>query len=121
MSIFPGGDMTDETRQDENPLIGRWRRVTKLPPPVRPEVIPFGQDPALLPEVIDFSGARYRASKAPGQTFIAWDVGIYRLEGGELSITLANDAFANYPIELTPNEFTVVDATGYRTTYRRVF
>lgn len=111
--------MTDETGHDESPLTGRWRRVTKLPPLAKTEAIPFGQDPALFPEVIEFSGARYRASKAPGQTFIVWDVGSYQLEGGELSITLANDAFARYPIELAPNEFTVVDATGHRTTYRR--
>jgi hypothetical protein len=110
--------MTEQAKHGENPLIGRWRRVSELPSPIAPETLPFGQDPALLPEQIEFSGTRYQASKAPGQTFIAWDVGNYRLEGGELSITLANDAFATYPIEFTDDEFTVIDATGHRTTYR---
>jgi|SRR5579884_4390655 hypothetical protein len=112
--------MTDRSRNDENPLIGRWRRVTKLPRPAPPEATTFGQDPGLFPELIEFSGTRYQASRAPGQMFTVWDVGNYRLEGDELGITLANDAFANYPIEFAGDEFTIVDATGHRTTYRRV-
>jgi hypothetical protein len=115
-----GGDMTDGSRHDENPLIGRWQRVTELPPPAAAEAATFGQDPSLFPELIEFSGSRYHASKAPDQNFIVWDVGNYRLEGDQLSITLANDAFASYPVEFAGDEFTVVDATGHRTTYRRV-
>ena len=115
-----GGDMTDGSRQDDNPLIGRWQRVTELPPPAIAEATTFGQDPSLFPERIEFSGTRYHASKAPDQNFIVWDVGNYRLEGDQLSITLANDAFASYPIEFAGDEFTVLDATGHRTTYRRV-
>jgi hypothetical protein len=105
---------------EENPLVGRWQRVTKLPPPATAEAATFGQDPSLFPELIEFSGTRYQASKAPDQNFIVWDVGNYRLEGDQLSITLANDAFASYPIEFAENQFTVVDVTGHRTTYRRV-
>ena len=92
------------------------------PAPGDPESVPFGHDPGLLPGGIEFHGRRFLATKAPGQTFVAWDVGTYDVQGDRLSISLANDAGGSYPITIadTGDEFTVTDATGTETTYQRV-
>lgn len=84
--------------------------------------MPFGHDPGLLPGEVEFRGTRYRATKAPRQTFIAWDVGTYDIENGRLSITLANDAETSYAITIAGDgeTFTVTDATGTETTYQRL-
>jgi hypothetical protein len=113
-----GGRVPDGGR---GPLEGRWRRVGAPPAPRDPESVQFGHDPGLLPGEVEFRGARYRATKAPGQTFIAWDVGTYDVEDGRLTITLANDAETSYAMTIAGggDEFTVTDATGADTTYQR--
>ena len=103
-----------------SPLTGRWVRMGEVPPPLDLESVPFGQDPAMLPGEIEFSGSRFRATRAPGQGFTVWDVGSYRVDGDELSINLANDATGRYSVSVGEDEFTVTDATGTTTTYRRM-
>ncbi len=100
-------------------LHGRWRRATEPPPAADPEAVPLGQDASQLPAEIEFHGGVYRAYKGPDQMFIAWDAGTFDLGEDELAISLANDAIATYPLELTDDSFTVVDACGHETTYRR--
>jgi hypothetical protein len=84
--------------------------------------VPFGHDPGLLPVEVEFRGPRYRASKAPGQTFIAWDVGTYDVEGGRLTISLANDAETSYTMTIAGEgeTSTVTDTTGAQTTYQQL-
>lgn len=100
-------------------LQGRWRRATDPPTATNAEAAPLGHDASQLPAEIEFQGGVYRGHKGPDQRFIAWDAGTFDLGEGELAISLANDAIASYPLELTDDSFTVVDARGNQTTYRR--
>ena len=74
----------------------------------------------MLPGEIEFTGSRFRATRAPGQGFTVWDVGSYHVEGDELSIDLANDATGRYSVSIGKDDFTVTDATGTTTRYRRL-
>jgi hypothetical protein len=103
----------------ESLLHGRWQRVSPPPPPLDPESVPFGQDASQFPGEIEFSGVRYRASKAADQAFIVWDVGTFEHTGDRLTMTLANDASASYRVDVRDDELTVTDARGQRTTYQR--
>ena len=118
------GAMTDGTggtgNADAAPLAGRWRRVGDIPAPSTDESVPFGDDPALLPGEITFAASRFTAQAAPGQGFIVWDVGSYRVDDEGLHLTLANDAWATYGLELEDGTLTVTDGSGHETVYRRV-
>jgi hypothetical protein len=105
---------------DNQRLNGRWRRVSERGPVADPETVPFGHDASLLPGEIEFDGARYRASRAEGQPFIVWDVGTFELDADQLRITLANDAWATYDVELGDDTLVVADALGNRTVYQRM-
>jgi len=108
--------MTDET--EASPLIGRWRRLGERPAPATDESVPFGQDPGLLPGEITFAGSRFAAKASPGQGFTVWDVGSYRVDGEGLHLTLANDAWATYGLELGSDTLIVTDGSGHKTVYQ---
>ncbi len=102
------------------PLVGRWQRVGAIPAPSADESIPFGDDPALLPGEITFAESRFTARAAPGQGFIVWDVGSYRVDDEGLHVTLANDAWATYGLEVGVDTLTVTDGAGHETVYRHL-
>jgi len=105
-------------------LIGRWQRAGAPPAGKNDEKVPFGHDPGQLPGEVEFTATRFNATKSPGQDFIVWDVGSYRLEGKELHLTLANDAEETYEVEFGAgdqvDEFLVTDRSGNGTMYRRM-
>ena len=101
-------------------LIGRWRRVGVVPAPSGDESVPFGHDPAQLPGEITFAESRFSAQAAPGQGFIVWDVGNYRVDDEGLHVTLANDAWATYGLAVGAGTFTVTDGSGHETVYQHV-
>jgi hypothetical protein len=116
-----GTDTTDPTDPTgAGPLIGHWRRVGEVPTPSGDESVPFGQDPAQLPGEITFAESRFSAQAAPGQGFIVWDVGNYRVDDEGLHLTLANDAWATYGLDLGAGTFTVTDGSGHETVYQHV-
>jgi hypothetical protein len=105
-------------------LIGRWQRVGETPAPIGAgagdESVPFGHDPAMLPGEVTFAAERFAAHAAPGQGFIVWDVGNYRVDADGLHLTLANDAWETYALERGDGTFTVTDGSGHKTVYHHV-
>lgn len=115
----PGERQPPNATEHGGGLAGRWYRVTDPPPAVDPQAVGFGGDASQFPAEIEFRNGTYRGYKGPGQRFIVWDAGTYSVDQGRLSISLANDALRVYPLERSGEDFTVVDALGRKTRYRR--
>jgi hypothetical protein len=115
----PEESQPSNATQHSGGLKGRWVRVTDPPPAADPESVALGDDASHFPAEIEFRDGVYRGHKGPGQRFIAWDAGTYSVGEEGLSLSLANDAIGTYSLEREAGQFTVVDALGRRTTYRR--
>ena len=73
-------------------LRGRWHMVSSLDL--------FAEYPA---EII-FADATYLTAKAPGQTMIWWDAGMYQQrDAGTLTMGTATDALVDYPMRVDGN------------------
>jgi hypothetical protein len=72
------------------------------------------------PATLTFSTGTYRGTRGPGQGFVWWDAGIYRLEDVQtLVVGTANDELVTYRIALQGDQFEVTDSEGCHVTYRR--
>lgn len=84
------------------------------------------QDEATAPEcaraypaTIRFEGGRFSASRGPGQGFVRWDVGSYRIDGDGIVLSTATDELVRYSFDLSNGVLTVLDADGCRIMFRR--
>lgn len=88
---------------------GRWRKVSEEP------------CSAQYPAEIAFQEATYLGAKGPGQRFIVWDAGIYRIEEeGRVLIAIATDELVPYRYSIEGDGITFTDRDGCQFSYRRV-
>jgi hypothetical protein len=89
-------------------VVGTWRKTET------PECA--GQ----YPDEIEFREATFLARKGPGQGFIVWDAGGYRVAGAdEIMIETATDEQVHYRALLEGDTLTFVDRDGCEFRYRR--
>lgn len=79
-----------------------------------------------LPEEIEFRQGTYLAAKGPGQRFLHWDAGTYRLSEepddpghGLLTISTATDSLETYPVSLSGDVLEVAMEDGRRVRFHR--
>lgn len=89
-------------------LVGAWRRAS--------DATCAAQYPIALR--FEASGLYRGATEPPGQ-FSTWDVGTWRVDGGALAISTANDAVVRYPFTLAGDVLQITDPAGCRFDYRR--
>ena len=88
---------------------GRWRKDSQEP------------CSAQYPAEIAFEEATYLGAKGPGQRFIVWDAGIYRVEGeNRVLISIATDELVPYRYEAERDRVTFTDRDGCQFSYLRV-
>ena len=72
------------------------------------------------PDEIDFSEATFLAQKGPGQGFVIWDAGGYRVASeDEVVIQIATDEQVPYRYAIADDVVTFVDRDGCEFQYRR--
>jgi hypothetical protein len=72
------------------------------------------------PQTLTFSTSTYRGARGPGQGFVQWDAGIYRIEGPTtLVVGTASDELVSYRLSLSEDRFEITDSGGCRVVYRR--
>jgi hypothetical protein len=86
-------------------LVGRWRKV----------LAPDCAD--RYPATLVFSEGTYRGERGEGQGMIWWDAGIYSLEAGDLSLSVATDELVRYRVERRGDRLEITDPDGCRFAY----
>lgn len=90
-------------------LLGRWRKIS--------------DSDALreYPAEISFAADTYRTAKAPGQTMIWWDAGIYRVQDAHtVVISTATDEMVEYAIRLDGSRLRIDIPQRGTITYERI-
>ncbi|MBM2617034.1 hypothetical protein JIG36_15865 [Actinoplanes sp. LDG1-06] len=93
---------------DEPSLAGEWHKVDA------PECA------AGYPEFLTFSAGRYTGRRGESQGFVRWDAGIFRLEGGRLVLSGADDRLVAYAFDIDGDLLRITDPEGCTFSYRRV-
>ena len=89
-------------------LVGSWHKITT------------NACANKYPEKISFAAGTYSGTRAPGQPFVWWDAGIYRLEDeATLVLGTATDELVAYKIQLSTDRLDVTDPDGCRFSYQR--
>lgn len=104
--------MSPKPREPAAGLVGRWEKS--------------GTDvcAAKYPQTLEFAAGTFRGTRGPGQGFVWWDAGIWRIEtdnkvAPQLVLTTASDELVSYAVTLRGDSFEVSDDQGCRFTYRR--
>ena len=109
VKLYGDARMIDQPPSAMTPtLVGSWRKITTSACANK------------YPEKISFAVGTYSGTRGPGQPFVWWDAGIYRVED-ETTLVLgtATDELVAYKIQLSTDRLDVTDADGCRFSYQR--
>jgi hypothetical protein len=100
----------NEIKEKQMGLVGKWKKVST------------GKCDEAYPDEIEFfERPRYLGKKGPGQGFILWDAGGYKvMDNNQVKIEIATDEQVPYKFSISENILTFTDREGCEFRYRRV-